>query len=200
MELGIPVVVAINMMDVVKRNGDKINTEQLAKALGCVVCEISALKSEGIIDAANKAVEAARLGDKTVPHHSFCGCVEHAVAHIEEAALHDLPEEQQRWYAIKVFERDEKVLEMLNLPEDKLEHIEQDIAAAEREMDDDSESIITNERYLYIGTIIKDCLKKKNRGGMTVSDKIDRVVTNRWAALPIFAAIMFVVYFVSITT
>lgn len=199
-ELGIPVVVAINMMDVVKRNGDKINTEQLAKALGCVVCEISALKSEGIIDAANKAVEAARLGDKTVPHHSFCGCVEHAVAHIEEAALHDLPEEQQRWYAIKVFERDEKVLEMLNLPEDKLEHIEQDIAAAEREMDDDSESIITNERYLYIGTIIKDCLKKKNRGGMTVSDKIDRVVTNRWAALPIFAAIMFVVYFVSITT
>lgn len=199
-ELGIPVVVAINMMDVVKRNGDKINTEQLAKALGCVVCEISALKSEGIIDAANKAVEAARLGDKTEPHHSFCGCVEHAVAHIEEAALHDLPEEQQRWYAIKVFERDEKVLEMLNLPEDKLEHIEQDIAAAEREMDDDSESIITNERYLYIGTIIKDCLKKKNRGGMTVSDKIDRVVTNRWAALPIFAAIMFVVYFVSITT
>lgn len=199
-ELGIPVVVAVNMMDVVKRNGDRINTEQLAKALGCVVCEISALKSEGITEAAGKAVEAARAGEKPVPHHSFCGCVEHAVAHIEEAALHDLPEEQQRWYAIKVFERDEKVLEMLKLPADKLEHIESDIAAAEREMDDDSESIITNERYLYIGTIIKDCLKKKNKGGMTVSDKIDRVVTNRWAALPIFAVIMFAVYFVSITT
>ena len=199
-ELGIPVVVAVNMMDVVKKNGDKINTEQLAKELGCTVCEISALKSEGIIDAANKAVEAAKSGMKPVPHHSFCGCVEHAVAHIEEAVLHDLPEEQQRWYAIKVFERDEKVLEMLNLPQEKLQHIEQDIAAAEKEMDDDSESIITNERYLYIGTVIKDCLKKKNKGGMTVSDKIDKVVTNRWAALPIFAAVMFVVYFISVTT
>lgn len=199
-ELGIPVVVAVNMMDVVKKNGDKINTEQLAKELGCTVCEISALKGEGITEAANKAAAAARSGVKTVPNHSFCGCVEHAVAHIEEAVLHDLPEEQQRWYAIKVFERDEKVLEMLNLPKEKLEHIEQDIAAAEKEMDDDSESIITNERYLYIGSIIKDCYKKKNKGGLTISDKIDKVVTNRWAALPIFAVVMFVVYFISVTT
>ncbi|MDE7192344.1 MAG: ferrous iron transporter B [Oscillospiraceae bacterium] len=199
-ELGIPVVVAVNMMDVVKKNGDKINTEQLAKELGCTVCEISALKGEGIIEAANKAASAARAGVKTVPNHSFCGCVEHAVAHIEEAVLHDLPEEQQRWYAIKVFERDEKVLEMLNLPKEKLEHIEQDIAAAEKEMDDDSESIITNERYLYIGSIIRDCYKKKNKGGLTTSDKIDKVVTNRWAALPIFAVVMFVVYYISVTT
>ena len=199
-ELGIPVVVAVNMMDVVKKNGDKINTEQLAKELGCAVCEISALKGDGIVEAANKAVEAAKSGEKTIPHHSFCGCVEHAVAHIEEAVLHDLPEEQQRWYAIKVFERDDKVLEMLNLPQDKLQHIEQDIAAAEKEMDDDSESIITNERYLYIGSIIKDCLKKKNKGGLTLSDKIDKVVTNRWAALPIFAVVMFIVYFISVTT
>lgn len=199
-ELGIPVVVAVNMMDVVKKNGDKINTDQLAKELGCTVCEISALKGEGITEAANKAAAAARSGVKTVPNHSFCGCVEHAVAHIEEAVLHDLPEEQQRWYAIKVFERDEKVLEMLNLPKEKLQHIEQDIAAAEKEMDDDSESIITNERYLYIGSIIKDCYKKKNKGGLTISDKIDKVVTNRWAALPIFAVVMFVVYFISVTT
>ena len=199
-ELGIPVVVAINMMDVVKKNGDKINTQQLAKELGCTVCEISALKGTGITEAAQKAQEAARSGVKTVPQHSFGGCVEHAIAHIEEAVLHDLPEEQQRWYAIKVFERDEKVLETLKIPADVRQHIENDIVSAEKEMDDDAESIITNERYLYIASIINDCLKKKNKGGLTVSDKIDKVVTNRWLGLPIFAVIMWLVYYVSMVT
>ncbi len=199
-ELGIPVVCAINMMDVVQKNGDKINIEQLSKELGCKVVEISALKGTGINEAANAAVDAAKSGVKTVPQHKFCGCVEHAIAHIEECVLHDIPEEQQRWYAIKLFERDEKVYETLNISDSKKSHIEGDIAAAEKEMDDDSESIITNERYIYIGNIIKDCLKKKNKGGLTVSDKIDRIVTNRFLALPIFAAVMFIVYYVSITT
>lgn len=199
-ELGIPVVCVINMMDVVRKNGDSINTEQLASELGCKVVEISALKGTGINEASAAAIEAARSGEKTVPNHKFCGCVEHAAAHIEEAVLHDIPEEQQRWYAIKIFERDEKVLEMLNISADKKAHIEQDIAAAEKEMDDDAESIITNERYIYIASIIKGCLKKKNRSGMTVSDRIDRIVTNRILALPIFAAVMFIVYYVSITT
>ncbi|MCI7349468.1 MAG: ferrous iron transport protein B [Ruminococcus sp.] len=199
-ELGIPVVCAINMMDVVQKNGDKINIEQLSKELGCKVVEISALKGTGIIEAANAAVDAAKSGVKTIPQHKFCGCVEHAIAHIEECVLHDIPEEQQRWYAIKLFERDEKVYETLNISNSKISHIEGDIAAAEKEMDDDSESIITNERYIYIGNIIKDCLKKKNKGGLTVSDKIDRIVTNRFLALPIFAAVMFIVYYVSITT
>ncbi|MGN0604963.1 MAG: ferrous iron transporter B [Oscillospiraceae bacterium] len=199
-ELGIPVVCAINMMDVVRKNGDKINIEQLSKELGCKVVEISALKGTGINEAANAAVEAAKSGVKTIPQHKFCGCVEHAVAHIEEYVLHDIPEEQQRWYAIKLFERDEKVYETINISADKKAHIEADIVSAENEMDDDSESIITNERYIYIGTIIKDCLKKKNNGGMTISDKIDKVVTNRFLALPIFAVVMFVVYFVSVTT
>ncbi|MGN0667354.1 MAG: ferrous iron transporter B [Huintestinicola sp.] len=199
-ELGIPVVCAVNMMDVVSKNGDKINIEQLSKELGCRVVEISALKCTGINEAANAAVDAARSGVKTVPQHKFCGCVEHAIAHIEECVLHDIPEEQQRWYAIKLFERDEKVYETLNISDSKKSHIEGDIAAAEKEMDDDSESIITNERYIYIASIIKGCLKKKNKGGMTVSDKIDRVVTNRFLALPIFAVVMFVVYFVSVTT
>ncbi|MBP0957682.1 MAG: ferrous iron transporter B [Oscillospiraceae bacterium] len=199
-ELGIPVVCAINMMDVVQKNGDKINIEQLSKELGCKVVEISALKGTGINEAANAAVDAAKSGVKTIPQHKFCGCVEHAIAHIEECVLHDIPEEQQRWYAIKLFERDEKVYETLNISDSKKSHIEGDIAAAEKEMDDDSESIITNERYIYIGTIIKGCLKKKNKGGMTISDKIDRVVTNRFLALPIFAVVMFVVYFVSVTT
>ncbi len=199
-ELGIPVVAALNMMDVVKRNGDKINTEHLAKALGCEVCEISALKGDGITEAAQRAVKAARSGVKPIPQHSFCGCVEHALAHIEEAFLHDMPEGQQRWYSIKLFERDEKVLEALKLPNETRQHIEADIAAAEKEMDDDAESIITNERYLYIGGVVKECLKKKSKGGMTLSDKIDRVVTNRFAALPIFAAVMALVYWVSVTT
>ena len=199
-ELGIPVIVAVNMMDVVNKNGDKINTRQLSAELGCEVCEISALKGSGIKEAAEKAVAAAKDKKKTVPQHSFCGCVEHAVAHIEEAALHSVPEEQQRWYAIKIFERDEKVLEQLSISPDVRNHIEEDIAAAELEMDDDAESIITNERYIYISSIINKCCKKKNKGGLTISDKIDKIVTNRFLALPIFAIVMFIVYYVSITT
>lgn len=198
-ELGIPVVCAVNMMDVVRKNGDRINIEQLSDELGCKVVEISALKGTGINEAANAAVEAAKSGEKTIPQNKFCGCVEHAIAHIEEAVLHDSPEEQQRWYAIKLFERDEKVYEALNLSDEKKAHIEADIAAAEKEMDDDSESIITNERYIYIAGIIKGCLKKKHKG-LTISDKIDKVVTNRILALPIFAVVMFIVYFISVTT
>lgn len=199
-ELGIPVVVAINMMDVVKKNGDKINTSQLAKELGCTVCEISALKGTGIKEAAELAIKAAKASEPMVPQHSFNGVVEHAIAHIEEAFLHDVPEEQQRWYAIKIFERDDKVLEKLKMGEEVRNHIENDITSAEKEMDDDSESIITNERYIYIASIIKDCYKKKNKGQLTTSDKIDKIVTNRWLALPIFAVVMFIVYYVSITT
>ncbi len=198
-ELGIPVVIAVNMMDMVKKNGDRINTAELSRRLGCKVIEISALKGTGISEAAEAAIEAAKSG-KTVPMHTFSGTVEHAVAHIEEAILHDYPEEQQRWYAIKLFERDSKVIESLNLPESVREHIESDIKAAEAELDDDSESIITNERYLYIGEIIRSCFKKKNVGRLTTSDKIDRVVTNRWLGLPIFAAIMFLVYYISMVT
>ncbi len=199
-ELGIPVVIAVNMMDIVRKNGDKINIAQLSKELGCAVCEISALKGTGIKEAAEKAVAAAKAKESTVPQHSFCGCVEHAIAHIEEAFLHNVPEEQQRWYAIKIFERDDKVLEQLSIPEDVKNHIEEDIASAEKEMDDDAESIITNERYIYISSIIKGCYKKKNKGGLTVSDKIDKIVTNRFLALPIFAVVMFIVYYVSVTT
>ena len=197
-ELGIPVVVAINMMDVVKKNGDKINLSELSRELGVKVIEISALKGTGVMEAAEAAIDAAKNG-KTVPMHSFSGVVEHAIAHIEEAALHSLPEEQQRWYAIKIFERDEKVLESLSISKDVLSHIEKDIEAAEKELDDDAESIITNDRYVYIGSIIKGCYKKKTKG-LSVSDKIDRVVTNRWAALPIFAVVMFLVYYVSVST
>ncbi|MBQ4217028.1 MAG: ferrous iron transport protein B, partial [Clostridiales bacterium] len=198
-ELGIPVVVAVNMMDVVKKNGDKINTEELARQLGCKVVEISALKGDGCIEAAEEAMKASE-DTKTVPMHSFSGVVEHALAHIEEAALHDMPDEQQRWYAIKVFERDEKVLEKLAIPSDKLSHIETDIKAAETEMDDDAESIITNERYIYIASILKGSYKKKSAGKLTVSDKIDKIVTNRILALPIFALVMFVVYNLSMGT
>ena len=195
-ELGIPVVVAINMMDIVKKNGDKINVEELSRQLGCRVVEISALKGTGIMTAAEAAVDAARNG-KTVPQHTFSGSVEHALAHIEEAAVHDMPEEQQRWYAIKIFERDDKVLAALNIDKGVLEHIENDIKAVEAELDDDAESIITNERYVYIGEVIKACYKKKNHGGLSTSDRIDRIVTNRWLGLPIFAAVMFIVYWVA---
>ena len=198
-ELGIPVVLAVNMMDIVKKNGDQINIQELSRELGCAVYEISALKGTGVQEAAEAAVQAAATG-KTVPMHTFAGPVEHALAHIEEAAVHDLPEEQQRWYAIKIFERDDKVLAQLNIPKTVMDHIEADIQAAEKELDDDAESIITNERYLYIASILKGCYKKKKSGGLTISDKIDRVVTNRIAALPIFAAVMILVYFVSITT
>lgn len=199
-ELGIPVVCAINMMDIVRKNGDKINTAQLSKELGCNVVEISALKGTGIKEAAETAVKAAQIKEADTPLHSFCGCVEHAIAHIEEYALHNITEDQQRWYAIKLFERDEKVYEILNISEETKAHIEADIIAAEKEMDDDSESIITNERYIYIASIINNCIKRKNKGGMTISDRIDRVVTNRFFALPIFAVVMFIVYYVSVST
>lgn len=198
-ELGIPVVIAINMMDVVEKNGDKINTDELSRALGCKVVTISALKSTGITEAAELAVEAAQKG-KPMPMHTFSGAVEHALAHIEEATVHDLPPEQQRWYSIKLFERDEKAIEQLNISDSVKNHIENDIRSAEKEMDDDAESIITNERYIYIDSIIKSCYIKKNTGQLTMSDKIDRVVTNRFAALPIFAVIMFLVYYLSIST
>ena len=198
-ELGIPVVVAVNMMDVVQKNGDRINVKALSTALGCKVVEISALKGTGVKEAAEAAVEAAK-GAVTVPQHSFSGAVEHALAHIEEAAVHNLPAEQQRWYAIKIFERDEKVLEKLKLPADVAAHIEQDIQDAEKELDDDAESIITNERYVYIASVIKSCYQKKSKAKLTTSDKIDRVVTNRWLALPIFAVVMIIVYYVSVTT
>lgn len=200
-ELGIPVVVAVNMMDIVKKNGDVLHTKNLAKELGCQVVEISALKGTGITEAANLAADIASRHETMIPQHSFSGSVEHALAHIEEAILHDMPEAQQRWYAIKIFERDEKVIEQLKIAEQVESHVEQDIKNCEKELDDDAESIITNERYVYISSIIKDCCQKKvAKGGMTVSDKIDRVVTNRWLALPIFAAIMFIVYYVSVTT
>ncbi len=195
-ELGIPVVIAINMMDVVKKNGDKINTEELSRQLGCRIVEISALKGTGVMEAAEAAVEAAKSGT-AVPMHTFSGAVEHAIAHIEEAAVHKMPEAQQRWYAIKIFERDEKVLEQLNVAPDVLEHMEKDIQAAEEEMDDDAESIITNERYVYIGQMMKACYRKKNAGSLTISDKIDKIVTNRWLGLPIFAVVMFCIYYIS---
>ena len=198
-ELGIPVVIAINMMDVVRKNGDKINTEELSRQLGCKIVEISALKGTGVMEAAEAAIDAANNA-KTVPMHTFAGCVEHAIAHIEEAAVHEMPEEQQRWYAIKIFERDDKVLSGLNIDAEVKNHIENDIRAAEKEMDDDAESIITNERYIYIASIIKACYKKKNVGQLSTSDKIDKVVTNRWLGLPIFAAIMFLVYYISMVT
>ena len=187
------------MMDVVKKNGDKINTAELSRELGCKVVEISALKGTGIMDAAEAAIDAAQNG-KTVPMHTFSGTVEHALAHIEEAAVHNLPEEQQRWYAIKIFERDDKVLEQIKLDKSVLEHIETDIKAVEDELDDDAESIITNERYVYIGQIIKGCYKKKSAGKLSTSYKIDKVVTNRFAALPIFAVVMFLVYYIAVST
>ena len=195
-ELGIPVVIAVNMMDIVRKNGDKIDTNQLAKQLGCKVMEISALKGTGVMEAAEAAIDAAK-NVKTIPMHTFSGPVEHAIAHIEEAVLHNMPEEQQRWYAIKVFERDDKVLAQLNIPATTRHHIEEDIKAAETELDDDAESIITNERYVYIAEVIKSCYKKKKAGSLSTSDKIDKVVTNRWLGLPIFALIMFAVYWVA---
>ena len=195
-ELGIPVVVAVNMMDAVRKSGDKINIDELSRELGCKVVEISALKGEGVAEAAEEAIKAAK-GAKTVPMHTFSGPVEHALAHIEEAAVHNMPLEQQRWYAIKIFERDDKVLEKLNIPAETMQHIEEDIKAAETELDDDSESIITNERYVYIAGVLKGCYKKKNAGGLSASDKIDKIVTNRWLGLPIFAAVMFLVYYIA---
>lgn len=198
-ELGIPVVVAINMMDIVKKNGDKINISELSRQLGCKVLEISALKGNGVMETAEAAIDAAK-NSKTIPMHTFSGPVEHAIAHIEEAVVHNMPEEQQRWYAIKVFERDDKVLDQLKTDKATLAHVEEDIQAAEKEMDDDSESIITNERYIYIASVIKACYKKANKGKLSASDKIDKVVTNRWLGLPIFAVVMFLIYYISMVT
>ena len=195
-ELGIPVVIAINMMDIVRKNGDEINVKELSRELGCEIIEISALKGDGVMDAAEAAIRAAK-GTKTVPMHTFSGPVEHAIAHIEEAAVHSMPEEQQRWYAIKIFERDDKVLAKLSIPTETMNHIEEDIEAAETELDDDAESIITNERYIYIAQLIKGCYKKKSTEKLSTSDKIDKVVTNRWLGLPIFAVVMFLVYYIA---
>ncbi len=199
-ELGIPMVVAVNMMDVVRKNGDKIHIQAMEKALGCPVVEISALKGTGCIEAAELAVNCAKSGRPMLYQHRFEGCVEHALAHIEEATVHNLPEEQHRWYSVKLFERDSKVMDKLNLPADVRGHIEKDIQSCEKELDDDSESIITSERYKYIESIIRSCLTKADKEKLSVSDRIDRIVTNRWLALPIFALVMFVVYYVSVTT
>ena len=198
-ELGIPVVIAINMMDIVRKNGDKINIAELSRELGCKIVEISALKGTGIQEAAQAAIDVAKNG-KTVPMHTFSGTVEHAIAHIEEAVLHDMPEEQQRWYAIKIFERDDKAIDALNISKETMSHIEKDIQVAETELDDDAESIITNERYIYISQLMKGCYKKKNAGKLSNSDKIDKVVTNRWLGLPIFAFVMFLVYYISMVS
>ena len=195
-ELGIPVVIAINMMDVVRKNGDSLNTKELASKLGCEIIEISALKGDKTLEAAELAISAAK-NEKKIPMHTFSGPVEHALAHIEEVVVHDMPEEQQRWYAIKVFERDDKVLAKLNISEKDLSHIDKDIQAAEKEMDDDSESIITNERYVYIADLLKGIYKKKDANALSISDKIDRVVTNRILGLPIFAAVMFLIYWIA---
>ena len=198
-ELGIPVVVAINMTDLVKKNGDNINIAELSRRLGCKVVEISALKGDGISKACDAAISAAHSPAITAMH-TFSGPIEHALAHIEEAAVNNLPQEQQRWYAIKIFERDEKVIARLNLGKSLLDHIGQDIKAAEKELGDDAESIITNERYVYIASILKGCYNKKNAGKPTISDRIDRVVTNRWLALPIFGLVMFAVYYIAVST
>ena len=197
-ELGIPVVVAINMMDVVEKSGDHIDIEQLSRKIGCRIVKISALKGEGVMEAAEAALEAAK-GGRTLPMHIFSGPVEHALAHIEEVTVHHLPADEQRWYAVKLFERDERVIQQLGISKEVLEHIETDIVAAERELDDDAESIIANDRYVYVTGVIKQCYEKKNIGKLSVSDKIDRVVTNRWLALPIFALIMFCVFYISVS-
>ena len=198
-ELGIPMVVAVNMMDIVKKNGDKIDIAELSNRLGCKVIEISALKKKGINEACDAVIAEAKKGAK-VPFHNFSGSVEHTIAHIEEAVLHEMDESKQRWYAIKIFERDQKIIEKLGIPAEKLAHIENDIKACEKEMDDDAESLITNERYVYIASLLKGTYKKHDAGKKSTSDKIDRIVTNRWLALPIFAVVMWLVYYVSMVT
>ena len=198
-ELGIPVVMAINMVDVLRKQGDKIDLEALSHRLGCPAVEISALKGTGLEEAVALAIETAKHG-RNVPHHIFSGEVGHTLAHIEEAAVHGMPADRQRWYAIKIFERDEKVLEELKLDPAILSHIEEDIKETEKLLDDDAEAIIINERYNYITSILKGCFKRKHVGKLSTSEKIDKVVTNRIAALPIFAAIMFLVYYISVST
>ena len=199
-ELGIPVIIAVNMMDLVRKNGEVLNIDRLSKDTGCKVVEISALKGEGIDQLAERAVALARNKKQTIPAHSFEGSVEHAIAHIEEAIAGHVEPSMERWYAIKLFERDSKVQESLKLDMQLLAHIEKDIVSCEKEMDDDSESIITGERYNYIGTIIEDCYKKRVKQQMSMSDKIDRIVTNRFLALPIFVAVMYIVYYITVTT
>ena len=206
-ELGIPMVIAVNMADVVKKNGDKIHYVQMSELLGCPVYEISALKNKGCMEAAEAAVKLAAEKAVMKYQHRFESCIEHALAHIEEAVIHDLPEEKQRWYSVKLFERDSKVVEQLKEAEaidvsaDTLGHIDADIKKCEIEMDDDAESIITAERYKYIESIIKSCVTKKNKASkFTSSDKIDRIVTNRWLALPIFAVVMWAVYYIAMVT
>ena len=199
-EIGIPVIIAVNMMDLVRKNGEELDIDRLSKDTGCKVVEISALKVEGIVQLIRRAVAIAKSGKNVQPAHKFEGCVEHAIAHIEEAISGHVDESMERWYAVKLFERDEKVRESLNLAKELLDHIEEDIVSCEKEMEDDAESIITGERYNYIGSMIEDCYKKRVKKQMSVSDKIDSVVTNRFFALPIFAAVMFIVYYVSVTT
>jgi len=198
-ELGIPVVVAINMIDVIRKRGDTIDIDRLSRKLGCRIVEISALKGTGITEAAEAAIEAAKE-KKLAPIHRFSGSVEHAIAHIEEATVHGLPQTQQRFYAIKIFERDQKVIEALGISPEVIAHIENDIRTAERELDDDAESIITNERYNCVERILVGNYKRKNAGKLSTSDKIDRILTNKWLGLPIFALIMFLVYYISVTT
>ena len=188
------------MMDLVRKNGEVLDIEKLGKDIGCKVVEISALRGEGIDQLAQRAVAIARGKKKNQPAHRFDGCVEHALAHIEEAIAGRVDESMERWYAVKLFERDEKVRESLDLDPALIRHIEEDIVSCETEMDDDAESIITGERYNYIGNIIEDCYKKRVKKTMSMSDKIDSIVTNRFLALPIFAAVMFLVYYVSVTT
>ncbi|MCI6654929.1 MAG: ferrous iron transport protein B [Clostridium sp.] len=198
-EIGIPVLIAVNMMDVVRKNGDQINIKKLAEETGCEVVEISALKGEGIVEAAEQAVKLA--GKKVAaPKHSFEAKVEDALKDIESIALGSVEESQKRWFAIKLFENDEKVAEKLNLSDNVLKEIAEINKNVEDELDDDTESIITNERYTFITSIIKDCIKKKSAGKLTTSDKIDKIVTNRILALPIFAAIMFVVYYIAVSS
>ncbi len=199
-ELGIPMVVAVNMLDVLEKNGDKLNIENMSKALGCPVVEISALNGTGVKEAAEKVIEIAKAKKVTIPQHEFAGSVEHAIAHIEEAALHDMPQESQRWYAIKIFERDEKLCEKLNISKEVLDHIERDIKRCEDELDDDAESIITNERYTYIASIIGSCYIKKSVGKLSTTDRIDSIVTNKWLGLPIFAVVMWAIYYISMVT
>ncbi len=199
-ELGIPVVVAVNMIDIVRKNGDKINLKKLSDALGCEIYEISALKGDGVTEAAEAAVKAAKNKKNTQAVHRFADDVETVISYIEDTALDSVEEDKKRWYAIKLFERDEKVMEQLKLDEVVKSAVEKEIKSCEDSRDDDAESIITAERYEYIGKIIKDCYVKKNKGALTTSDKIDKIVTNRFLALPIFAVVMFIVYYVSVTT
>ncbi|NLI22936.1 MAG: ferrous iron transport protein B [Clostridiales bacterium] len=220
-ELGIPMVIALNMIDAARKNGDVIRLDKLSEALGCEVVETSALKAEGVAEAAKKAAVKARAGTRHEPPHVFAGAVEHALAHIEDLMTHrdgDTPVHHHhadgsrhegdivephlaRWYAIKLFERDEKVQADLSLPESTRAEIERVIRSCEQELDDDAESIITGQRYAFIARLVETCVQKgRSRNALSVSDRIDRVVTNRWLALPLFAAIMFLVYYISVTT